>query len=91
MNREATVCAVAVTLLGLSSVSAAQERIVFDHISSRDGLSGDRVVAITQDHIGFMWFGTINGLNRYDGDDFKIFGNEPDDPSSVSEGQIRSL
>ena len=46
---------------------AQQDKIQFDHITTKDGLSSDRVFAILQDACGFMWFGTMEGLNRYDG------------------------
>ena len=49
------------------------QKIKFEHISSDKGLSQGSVTCIAQDNNGFMWFGTYDGLNRYDGFNFKIF------------------
>lgn len=54
----------------LSELNAADRKpfnYYFSHISSKDGLSESQVKVILQDSYGFMWFGTKNGLNRYDG------------------------
>ncbi|MEA2041540.1 MAG: two-component regulator propeller domain-containing protein [Bacteroidota bacterium] len=48
----------------------------FRHISVNEGLSDPSVVAIEKDDKGFMWFGTRDGLNRYDGYEFKIFKHQ---------------
>ncbi len=45
----------------------------FDHLNADDGLSQNSVLAITQDATGFMWLATENGLNRYDGNGFRVF------------------
>lgn len=42
------------------------------HYSTEDGLSHDGVLCITQDRDGFIWFGTFDGLNRFDGTNFNI-------------------
>lgn len=42
------------------------------HYSTEHGLSHDGVLCITQDRDGFMWFGTFDGLNRFDGTNFNI-------------------
>ena len=51
----------------------AHEHYVIQHYSILDGMSQNTVMAILQDKKGFMWFGTWDGLNRYDGYEFKIF------------------
>jgi signal transduction histidine kinase/ligand-binding sensor domain-containing protein len=56
----------------------------FTHISTEDGLSQIRVSGIVQDNLGFMWFGTEYGLNRFDGYTFKVFAHEPNNPNSLS-------
>ncbi len=63
----------------------------FKHISTKDGLSSNAVNTILQDSKGFLWFGTENGLNRFDGYSFKIYRNEPDDTKSLIDNQIRAL
>jgi hypothetical protein len=45
----------------------------FDRLTSENGLSNDSIWGIAQDSQGFMWFGTFDGLNRYDGNNFKLF------------------
>ena len=77
-------------ILGQTSTSHAQ-KIKFELLSSQNGLSQGSIVCMTQDKKGFMWFGTYDGLNRYDGYHFKIFKNEPNNPNSLSNNFIRAL
>ena len=55
------------------------ENIRFDKLTVEDGLSDNRVLSIIQDSKGFMWFGTIKGLNRYDGYSFKKYMHNSED------------
>ena len=72
--------------------SDAQLRYLkFVHLTTRDGLAQDNVVAILQDHRGFMWFATGEGLNRYDGNSFVVYKNNPNDPGSLSHNFIRDV
>ena len=52
-------------------------------LNVEDGLSQSMVYCIHQDSRGFMWFGTQDGLNRYDGHEIVVFIMNPDDPQSV--------
>ena len=63
----------------------------FQHITTIDGLSHNEVRKIVKDNQGFLWFGTQNGLNRYDGYRFKVFKNIPNDSSSIVGDKIYSL
>ena len=54
-------------------VTTAHEHYVIQHYSIKDGLSQNTVMAILQDKQGFMWFGTWDGLNRFDGYTFEVF------------------
>lgn len=63
----------------------------FRHLSINDGLSQNAVFAILQDSKGFMWFGTKDGLNRYDGYTFKIYQHNPFDTTSLSANFITAL
>jgi ligand-binding sensor domain-containing protein len=63
----------------------------FRHLTTADGLSQDHVVAILQDHRGFMWFATGEGLNRYDGNSFLVYKNDPSDPGTLSHNFIRDV
>lgn len=60
-------------------------------LSIRDGLSQGFVSTHMQDREGFLWIGTKNGLNRYDGRHFKIFSADPSNPHSLSNDYILSL
>ena len=63
----------------------------FTHIYSEQGLSQNTVHSILQDRRGFMWFATEDGLDRYDGYNFKVYKNNPQDPSSISDNFIWSI
>jgi sugar lactone lactonase YvrE len=65
--------------------------IRFRHITPEDGLSQATVHAIVQDRDGLMWFGTQEGLNRYDGYEFETFSPDPDDSGSRSMPYVRAL
>lgn len=65
--------------------------IQFDHLTIEDGLSQNAGLAIFQDSQGFLWVGSQDGLNRYDGYTFKIFKHDPDDPTSISHNSILSI
>lgn len=67
------------------------QRLRFDHLSSEEGLSHDTIYAILQDHQGFMWFATGDGLNRYDGYNVTTYRFDPNDPTSLSDNLIMSL
>jgi len=61
------------------------------HLTSDDGLSNIRINSILQDRRGFMWIATEDGLNRYDGNTFVVYKNNPADPNTVSASFIMSL
>src|SRR5215216_2755806 len=63
----------------------------FDHINIEQGLSQSSVQIILQDRRGFLWFGTQDGLNRYDGYEFKVYKPDPDDANSLSDRWITSI
>src|ERR1700722_7301021 len=63
----------------------------FEHLSGKNSLPQNSVYAICQDKQGFLWFGTADGLCRYDGNEMKIFRNNPDDSNSLPGNFIRKL
>lgn len=65
-----------------------ENNIRFDHITTKDGLPHSLVFSIHQDVKGFMWFGTSNGLARYDGYDLKVFQPDPKNYSSLSHKSV---
>lgn len=69
----------------------AQENIRFDRLSVIDGLSQSDVRCMTQDKFGFLWVGTRDGLNRYDGLQFHRYRRERNDSTSLQFNQIWSL
>lgn len=63
----------------------------FEWISTESGLSNNIVYSTYQDSEGFIWIGTDNGLNRYDGYDFKTFYHDSDDSTSISSNVVRNI
>lgn len=52
---------------------AQKPRIKFEKLSVENGMSQSSVLSIMQDSQGFMWFATLDGLNKYDGYNFKVY------------------
>lgn len=68
-------------LLNIWSTLCAQvENLQFEHLSEKDGLSNNGVLSIHQDREGFIWFGTWEGLNKFDGYTFTVYQPDPNNP-----------
>jgi PAS domain S-box-containing protein len=68
-----------------------QRNVIFDRLTTGDGLSHAAVTAITQDKFGFIWVGTQEGLSRFDGYKFETFYHLDDQPNSISHHSIWSI
>ncbi|RIA09437.1 signal transduction histidine kinase [Flavobacteriaceae bacterium MAR_2010_72] len=75
----------------LSSNFLLGQSYYFKHFKSENGLSHNTVLSSLQDQKGFLWFGTKDGLNRFDGYNFKIFQNDPDNSKSLGSNFIECL
>ncbi|MEO6168270.1 MAG: two-component regulator propeller domain-containing protein [Chitinophagales bacterium] len=71
--------------------SSQEKGIALTHLTSQDGLSDNRITCMLRDKQGFMWFGTKDGLNRYDGRDFYVFRNRVNDSTSLCSNSITCL
>ena len=80
----------AITIFPFVGVLAQQNSNII-HYSTEDGLSHDGVLCITKDKEGFMWFGTFDGINRFDGHNFVVYKSKPGDTSNLRNNKIRSL
>ncbi|MCC5945259.1 MAG: SpoIIE family protein phosphatase [Bernardetiaceae bacterium] len=80
-------------LLLFPSVIKAQtfKSLRFESLSIENGLSQNTVTSILQDSQGFLWFGTQDGLNRYDAYEVRIFRHRRDNPNSISENSIKVI
>ena len=65
--------------------------IRFEHISLEEGLTQSSIYCILQDSRGFLWFGTEDGLNKYDGYTFTHYRHVPDDPHSLSHNHVWTM
>jgi signal transduction histidine kinase/ligand-binding sensor domain-containing protein/CheY-like chemotaxis protein len=63
----------------------------FEVLSVKDGLSHNNVYSIIQDNKGYLWIGTQDGLNKYDGYKFSIYRHEPDNPNSITTGNFGKI
>ena len=89
-NRSIRLCMVFFFCI-LPVLEAQDRRLRFGQLSYKDGLSQSVVMCSLQDRIGFMWFGTQDGLNLYDGYRFRVYKHNPDDPNSISGNWIQAL
>lgn len=91
----AVLAALLLSMLFILSPAArlqAQEPLIyFEQISLDQGLSHGSVYSIVQDNRGFLWFGTQDGLDRYDGYEIQTFRHDPKDPNSLSNNNAGNL
>ena len=71
--------------------SPAGSSLRYRHLGIEDGLAESTVEAIVQDRAGYMWFGTQDGLQRYDGYEFLTLRHDPTDPASLGDNTINAL
>lgn len=81
----------AILLALLFGCTAAQAQYFFDRITTSQGLSQSSVLTIFEDSRGFLWFGTVDGLNRYDGYGFQVFRHEVSNAYSVCGNEIMAI
>ena len=86
---------ISLTLVLISSlfcqINLFAEEIEFKHLTVDNGLSNNKVNCILEDRSGFIWIGTEDGLNRFDGYEIKIFRNNPNDNKSISGNGIWTM
>ncbi len=70
---------------------AQKPELKFTYLNREQGLSHSTVNTIYQDSKGYMWFGTVDGLNRYDGYRITVYRNRPDDPNSLSNNSVAQI
>lgn len=78
-------------VLLLAAASAQAQFYYFKNYGVSHGLSSNTITSVIQDRKGFIWMGSRNGLNRFNGTGFKIFRNTPSDTSSLGSNSILSL
>ncbi len=66
----------------------SEKQVFFQHYSVENGLSQNTVTSIIQDSKGFIWFGTWDGLNKFDGYEFTIYKSQPGDYSNIATNRI---
>ena len=91
LSRLTRYCVWIVLCIPTLSVPGQGQYYHFSKLNTYNGLSHNQVNAILKDDEGFLWFGTMSGLDRYDGYSFKIYRKRPHDSSSVSDNYILSL
>ena len=70
---------------------ASGPSVRFDRLTIRDGLSQNTIHRIAQDRAGFLWLATRDGLNRYDGYEFKVYRNDPQVPGTLAANRVRTV
>ena len=81
-----------ISFVCVNPIANAQiSHLTFTHINHEQGLSSSSVETIFQDNRGFLWFGTVDGLDRYDGNEIKVYRNNPKDITSLSDNYIHSI
>lgn len=82
-----------ITILVLCALSgfAQNQSLKFEHIGTSEGLSQINVATIIQDSRGFMWIGTRDGLNKYDGYSFTTYRHDSQDPRSITSSMVADM
>ena len=69
-------------------IAQAKQQYLFTNITAKEGLASNHVSGIVQDEQGYIWIGTLNGLQRYDGNRYLTFRHNPADTSSIPDNNI---
>jgi len=80
-----------ILLTNFSLLFGQEKSYRFNQIKLEEGLSQSSIYCMHQDKKGYLWFGTANGLNRYDGYTFKVYSNDPLDTTTISDNSILSI
>ncbi len=91
LNRLSSIATLTIVLSLINLVSAQNNNLKFEHLSIGDGLSNSTVNCILQDSRGLMWFGTNDGLNKYDGYQVSIYKNAPENLQSISSYEVMAI
>ncbi|RJE73187.1 hybrid sensor histidine kinase/response regulator transcription factor [Reichenbachiella sp. MSK19-1] len=75
-------------LVSMTAVAQWEQELSFEQVSTEQGLSYSQVNCVLEDRYGFMWIGTVSGLNRYDGYRFENFYHNQEDPYSLPSNAI---
>src|SRR5215212_141448 len=73
------------------AIGQARSNIHFEHLGIDQGLSQSNVICVLQDKRGFMWFGTRDGLNKYDGYKFTVYKVDEANKNSISDNTIYDI
>lgn len=80
-----------ISLSLLPNLFGQKDYTKFKRMTTKHGLSDQSIWSICQDDYGFMWFGTDDGLNKYDGSKFLVYKNDPKDSNSLINNRIKVL
>ena len=95
MHRHLIAAAAALLVPGLAAHAAvpvpAVRPMYFEHLTARDGLSQSTVMGILQDSQGYLWLATESGLDRYDGNGFRVYRRERGNPNALASDYIWTI
>ena len=74
-----------------TNIESTSTQLKFTQLSTLQGLSNSNVFGITQDHQGFIWFATEDGLNRFDGNNFVTYRHNINNKNSITDNVIRKI
>ncbi|WP_316810893.1 two-component regulator propeller domain-containing protein [Pedobacter heparinus] len=86
-----TLIGIFLTFLALTTNATLAQELSFKRLTINEGLSQNTAFCILQDKTGFIWIGTEDGLNKYDGYDFTIYKHENNNKNSLSNSQVNAL
>lgn len=78
-------------IIALVPVTASAQKHKFRHYGVESGMSSNTIFKILQDKDGLMWFGTIDGLTRFDGSSLKTWRSNPSDTLSLGNNSIYAM